>query len=851
MLDELLGSVLGPDERYRRVGVPFAVRVFADRCGLTKSAVDRGVRGLVERGLVVRLADGERRNAYRYQVVHPAWWPGESWEASELEALPPDVQRGWERPLLRLARGGPQVVPNGADRVPAERDTHARASLPFRKNRTREDSQRDPARFYVKRGRESFQLHEAVAKALDELFPAWEEIELDGWEKVPTNVATQVRELVQRAFTGAEGWSLDRFRLAIGLAVDVRELRRRDRDEEERMEAKRAAEDWVHLASSVLVRWKRVQEGGGTGPDDAEAEAAVGRVAAGKLEELEVAEALVALAEGRLRAAAENRVRAAEPEAEPVERLVEVAAAEPLVMPAAAVEEGQPALALPARFGTGRPAVAASATRLATPEELRARAGALLAALEGALARDGADLSATQRALAGAAVDHLRQRLQPAGEARLVHAVRQAEGLAGRLGLPTTQAGSSAGIDAIPGRVPKASGHPPSPSGSHVLRVCSEPSLALGGPSVPLLAASELVGERELDQPVPEGGGQPPNPEVLAVQEAQRVLQLLPAHLPDERGEQREERLCHFRGRCDRCPGVNFDKRPGRSRLLSALEDRNRAVERRSISLVPSNHPKPPIAAVIGEHSLCQTRRHSNVVGDRAPENRCTPDDGCPVQNCNNDREIREADTPDSGLRKLHHVLVLHPAPKVGPRLHASRAQVSGRPEQRNVSEPKVFLGKPENPGAHEASQCGCPRPPNHVAPKRGVVGVDAGKEARLVTDPIALDYLIEAPLEGLCLHLEPHRAPVREVSANVPQVAWRNGRNPTGGPNRKSESCDQRLDVSLNAAGRNSAQCPCTESTKCTHLPRCGGGVASEFCCQQLFDRVRSGLMLPSSRHR
>lgn len=77
VLDELLGSVLGPDERYRRDGVPFAVRVFAERAGLAKSSVDRGVRDLLDRGLIVRLADPARRNAYRYQVMHPAWWPGE------------------------------------------------------------------------------------------------------------------------------------------------------------------------------------------------------------------------------------------------------------------------------------------------------------------------------------------------------------------------------------------------------------------------------------------------------------------------------------------------------------------------------------------------------------------------------------------------------------------------------------------------------------------------------------------------------------------------------------------------------------------------------------------------------
>ena len=304
VLDELLGSVLGPDERYRLTGVPFATRSCARWGRLTKSGVDRGVQELLARGLVVRRADEGRRNAFCYLVVHPGWWPGESWSAADLEALPPDVQEGWERPLLRMARS-PQVIHKDADRVPPQRDTHARAPLPFRKNRTGwNPAEQDVARFYVnQRGGRSLQLHEAADLALTELLPHWEEAELRGWEDVPSKVVTSVRDLVRGTCTGAEEWSLDRFRMAIWRAWELRDLRRRDREELARREAEAEATDRRKRGSALLVRWQLLLEDGAD-PHGADVEAAraVQCITAGKLEELVVAECLVVDVEARLTA---------------------------------------------------------------------------------------------------------------------------------------------------------------------------------------------------------------------------------------------------------------------------------------------------------------------------------------------------------------------------------------------------------------------------------------------------------------------------------------------------------------------------------------------------------------------
>lgn len=441
VLDELLGSVLGPDERYRVVGVDFAVRVFANRCKLSKSDVDRAVRRLLDCGLVVRRPDGERRRAFRYQVVHPAWWPGETWDERDLGGLPPDVVPGWERPLLRLPRA-PQVVHNTPERVPARGDTRARAPLPFRKNRrTWNPREADVTRFYVRQGNRSYQLHEAVAMALDKLFPGWEALDLADWQAIPSHAVAAVRDLIARAFTGSEGWSLDRFRMAMSVAWKAQDRRRADRELEATAAAERAEAAWRERASELLVRWRRVTASDGR--DYPDAARAIARIEAGELAELEVAEALVDIAE-------EAQLLA---QAAPVAPDAARPATAPLALPAADAEPATadsapdaPAtvcapLDLPNRWRRPVP-LPSPVPADVPPDQVAERAAVVLGVLEAALT--GGPLDPTTRLLTRASLDHLRARLAEHAPPRtLALVLRQAESVLARLPVPSLPLGEA------------------------------------------------------------------------------------------------------------------------------------------------------------------------------------------------------------------------------------------------------------------------------------------------------------------------------------------------------------------------------------------------------------------------
>jgi hypothetical protein len=298
VLEEALSSLLGPDERYRLDGVPLSVRMLEARLRYGKSTMQRALAALLDRGVLVRRPDPDRRKPHRYQVTHPAWWPGISALRDELHrCLPPDVVQGWPRPLLRFSprKNNPQVIHKVRRGVPGSGDARARASAGKGRKRNWNPRQVDPARFWVHRGGQDYHLHEAAREVLDVRFPQWESVHLESWKDVPSKVVLEIEQTIKAAFDGPHAsWPTDRFRMAIFAAWEMRHKHRQDTELREQRQREHHEEERRRQASQLLQEWPGLQRASlQAGLDVGDAEAAVARVEAGELAEVEIAHWLV------------------------------------------------------------------------------------------------------------------------------------------------------------------------------------------------------------------------------------------------------------------------------------------------------------------------------------------------------------------------------------------------------------------------------------------------------------------------------------------------------------------------------------------------------------------------------
>lgn len=443
-------SLLGLDERYRVVGVPVAERVIAKAVKRAPSGVHAGVAELIAKGVLVRRVDGVRRNAWRYQIAHPTRWvyADEGGAPPGIETLPPDYVEGWGRTLLRFpaqTRGWcqdevvPEVVHKAESGAHHGVSTHARASSGVEDDPLKEISLVD--RYWVPIRGKRASLVEVVGATLNEWYPGWDNIGIERVQDVPSGVAVRLSEALP---SDRGGWAPLIVRQAVVRAAELATLLEGDRRERERRAVEREAADARRRASDLLVRWH------GMPASDAseyhEAARAIARIEAGELAELEVAEALVEIAE-------EAQLLA---QAALVAPDAARSAFAPLASPAAIAEPATTAHApaalttvcappdLPERWRRRVPPPSPVPPDV-PPDQVAERAAVVLAALEAALA--AGTLDSTTRLLARTSLDHLRARLADRAPPRtLALVLRQAESVLARLTAPSLPLG-----EALPG----------------------------------------------------------------------------------------------------------------------------------------------------------------------------------------------------------------------------------------------------------------------------------------------------------------------------------------------------------------------------------------------------------------
>ena len=332
-------SVFGIDERYRRIGVPISERVLATNLNRARSGVHEAVTELLQRGILVRRVDGGRRNAYRYQITHPSVWRYGDDEAAPagLHTLTPDHVEGWAKPLLRFqpqTRGycEDEVIPEVVHKVSAcAQDgvsTHARSFSGVEDDlKSREISLVD--RYWVTIQTRKVALVELVSELLNEWCPGWESLGLRRIEDVPSGIAVRLAQAIPST---RGGWTALIIRQAVVRASELAQMLKSDQEEIQRLEEEKQEAGRQARGGAVVAQWNRirllVEE---AGSECEGVDAAVGRIAAGNLCELEVAEALVEAAETELQFSA---LKPASPAPEP-DQFVQVA---PLPPPASAPE---------------------------------------------------------------------------------------------------------------------------------------------------------------------------------------------------------------------------------------------------------------------------------------------------------------------------------------------------------------------------------------------------------------------------------------------------------------------------------------------------------------------------------
>jgi hypothetical protein len=306
VLDEVLSSFLGPDERYRVNGLPLAVRQVAGFLGCGATKVHEGVEWLLARKVLVRRPDRNRRNAFLYQVVHP-----EGWVWPEGVVAPPrgigdletDHVAGWGAPLLRFAPGTPgariessppQVFHKAEPDVRPEANTHARSIPETRKKEDPTHSKNmDPAYYYVYFKGKRLTLTDAAVNVLNAQHAGWDQFPFDRIEDVPAKFVIDVESYVNRCCETQRPWPTVWIRRAIVRASELAETRRQEEAEWARRAAEAELLERQGQANFLLFRMKDVLPyAEADGVDVAEVERAMALLAEGNLGELEIAEIL-------------------------------------------------------------------------------------------------------------------------------------------------------------------------------------------------------------------------------------------------------------------------------------------------------------------------------------------------------------------------------------------------------------------------------------------------------------------------------------------------------------------------------------------------------------------------------
>jgi hypothetical protein len=269
----LIQHLLGPDERYRRLGVPLAVRPLAERIGCTPKCIQAAMRVLLEQRIVVRNPDPDRRNAYRYQLVHPEFWrEAERLPPRPFRQLEPDYLEEWSKPLSRFApKTQPNLMDNFWSGVPPAGYTHACDPLKAKKEIPLSEAKNNYPKssnfkkeglitLYVYHDTQRIPLVDAVAAAMNRLMPGWDACGVIKEHWLSAELVGKLQEDISRHYDCEKPWAATWLRRAVRQASEAAELRRADQVETRRQEEFAQQKRIQEYARRLLSDWEQLQK---------------------------------------------------------------------------------------------------------------------------------------------------------------------------------------------------------------------------------------------------------------------------------------------------------------------------------------------------------------------------------------------------------------------------------------------------------------------------------------------------------------------------------------------------------------------------------------------------------------